>query len=129
MPADHQEISKTTSRKRASAAEPELTPADELRVGATVDELAAIYLLDSIKGFGPQKFKELHQHRMAPADLLANPATMPLLRGKRAEELRDAIEKLPRDAIAEMKTRARKQIRSAADVGAKIWSYLGPVGS
>ena len=34
----------------------------EKAVGVTVDELTALYVLDGLKGFGPQKFKELHAH-------------------------------------------------------------------
>jgi hypothetical protein len=43
--------------------------ATEDAVGVTVDELTALYILDALRGFGPQKFKELHAHNLSNLSL------------------------------------------------------------
>ena len=52
--------------------EQRVTPAVAKAVGVAVDELADIFLLETIRGFGPQKFRQLFEAHLAPRDVLAD---------------------------------------------------------
>src|SRR5947209_3345854 len=62
----------------------------------TVAQLAAVYALEGVGGFGPQKFKALHDARVTPEEVLRTPSRFPM-RGKRADQLRAAIRSIRED--------------------------------
>ena len=87
-----------------------------------VDELAEIFVLDSVKGFGPQKFKELHEERVAVSDLLAQPREMQRF-GKRGREFQQQIEALGSAGRQDALKRATRQIEGAKQTGGAILTY------
>src|SRR5207253_7046170 len=96
-----------------SIASPAIDHAMEKEVGITVDDLAAIYALDSIKGFGPQTFKELNKRGLRPADILHNPRDFRLA-GKRGAGLRAQLLTLSgKMLLREHHPRAARQIAAA----------------
>jgi hypothetical protein len=62
----------------------------ESELGITVKDLANIYVLESIRGFGPQKFKELHEAKVRVGDVVTDRAKLPI-KGKRGDERRGKI--------------------------------------
>jgi hypothetical protein len=77
-PAEREDGSVTAGRAKASKPTrpreppreegpiPTVARSVEEAVGVTVDELTALYVLDGLKGFGPQKLKELHGSGLTP---------------------------------------------------------------
>lgn len=55
--------------------------------------LADYFLLDAVKGFGPQKFKELHTDGISPTDIINNPREWQRF-GKRGQGFLQQLEKL-----------------------------------
>ncbi len=126
MTSQRPKVRSTTTRGKVdSPPAPQVLPADEEAVGTTVRELEAIYLLDKIRGFGPQKFKELHSLLITPEDLLSNPDRLPF-KGKRAAAFRDSLRGFSHEDRAEVESRARRQIRAAADLGASVLTFNSP---
>lgn len=100
--------------------------ASEASTGApTVRELASIYALDSIKHFGPQKFKQLYQAGVDPAQVLNDHTLLPI-GGKRGERFRIEIAEMADDAHRTMRVRAERQIERAQETGASILTYRHP---
>lgn len=87
--------------------------------------LAAIYVLEGLKGFGPQKFKELREHNARPQDALANPSRLPT-KGKRGDELRAAVAKVADGQRDEARSRAEGQLQMAEKLGASILTLEDP---
>ena len=56
----------------------------------TVEDLTAIYILGGLKGFGPQKFKELHVKGVKATDVISGQADLPLS-GKRADKFKSQL--------------------------------------
>jgi DNA protecting protein DprA len=94
-------------------------------VGVDVEDLAALYALDSIKGFGPQKFKELHEAGLTACDVLDRPELLPI-RGKRGGTFRAELEKLAKGSLAEFRARAERQIAKAQETGGAILTFADP---
>ena len=63
---------------------------DRATNGPSVRELESIYALDSIKQFGPQKFKLLHEAGLNPAQVLDDHTLLPIS-GKRGDQFRSEI--------------------------------------
>lgn len=103
----------------------EVTPEVERAVGISVDELAALYLLDSLKGFGPQKFRELWEAQLRPTQVLANPA-LAMTKGRRWDQFRNAIARISDDVRIKCHARAVSQVDSAHRLGAHILTYDSP---
>ena len=99
-----------------------MTPDVEQHVGIRRDELAALFLLEGIRGFGPGKFKDLFEAGLRPADVLADPHRLPAT-GRRGEMLRTAIAKLTVDDRQEADVRAVRQLVRAAAYRARIVTY------
>lgn len=91
-------------------------------VGVGVDELAAIYVLDAVKGFGPQKFKQLHEQGISFADIVRDPATLPI-KGKKGDALRAQLVAEVDRLIPECRSRAERQIQSAGRLRARLVTY------
>lgn len=93
--------------------------------GPSAGELASIYALDSIKHFGPQKFKQLHQAGLDPAQVLDD-HTLLAIEGKRGERFRIEIAEMTDDAHRTMRARAERQIERAQALNASILTYRHP---
>jgi DNA protecting protein DprA len=102
-----------------------LPPDAEAAVGVTVDALAAIYVLDSVKQFGPQKFKQLYQEGILFEEVIASPSALPLP-GKRGDEIREQLRRLSPNVLGDCRYRATRQIAAAAAHRAKIFTYSSP---
>jgi predicted Rossmann fold nucleotide-binding protein DprA/Smf involved in DNA uptake len=95
------------------------------QVGVTIDELAAIYLLDSVKYLGPQAFKELHEAGCRPLDACENPEKLPT-KGKRRDKIRkQLIVEVQKDQKI-LRDRAVRQILAAHKHNAHIVTYHHP---
>ncbi len=97
----------------------------EEAVGVPVDDLAALYLLDSIKQFGPQKFKLLYEAKLTPSDVIREPDLLPIT-GKRGEKYRAELRVKKADAYNTLLERAAKQIRRAHELQGAIITYAHP---
>jgi DNA protecting protein DprA len=97
----------------------------EEAVGVTVEELTALYVLDGLKGFGPQKFKELHASGLMPAAIVKDWSALPTA-GKRGDYLRRQLESERGKLEPVARVRAAKQIAAAHKQGARIITYRDP---
>jgi DNA processing protein len=87
-----------------------------------LDELADIFVLESVKGFGPQKFKELHEDRISVSDLLARPREMQRF-GKRGLDFQRQIEGVGSKGRQDALERAKRQLEGARSTGGVILTY------
>lgn len=92
------------------------------RVGVTLEDLTYLFVLETVKQFGPQKFKELHSAGIRPAEALQNPDLLPI-KGKRGDMFRDAIGAINDDVREGCRRRAANQIVAADKYNAKILTY------
>lgn len=100
----------------------EIPKADVVQL--TVEELAALYHLDGVKGFGPQKFKELHEAGIPVVEVIKDPVLLPT-RGKRGDQLRTQLHQLS-SSPDELLRRAEQQLATATKRGAHILTYRDP---
>jgi hypothetical protein len=49
----------------------------EEKLQLTADDLAALLAVEAVKGFGPQKFRELHESGVTAAEVIASPSRLP----------------------------------------------------
>ncbi len=126
MPDDHSRLSRAPSGKDlAQQHELELaqvTAALEHDVGISRDDLTSLILLESLKGFGPQKFKDLHRAGLRPIDVLREPQLLPTP-GKRGERFRQALRELDAADRNVAQARAVRQLLRARDNNARIVTY------
>jgi len=94
-------------------------------VGMSVEQLAALYVVDSIKGFGPQKFKQLHAEGIRTTDVALDPRLIDL-KGKRGDWFRSQLRTMPAKTRDECRTRATRQIYAAYQARGMILSYDSP---
>lgn len=92
----------------------------------SLEDLASLYVLDSLKGFGPQKFKQLHQEKIAPADVCSNPKLLPNF-GKRGADIADQLASDRRNRFEIARSRAEKQLDVARRLGAYVITYQSPL--
>jgi DNA processing protein len=85
-------------------------------------DLADLFALNSLKGFGPQKFKQLYLDQIAPRAVLADPSLL-LKFGKRGYQMREQLEGENRKLREEAEQRAEKQLNVASKIGAEIITY------
>lgn len=91
----------------------------------SLDELADIFVLESVKGFGPQKFKELHEDSLTASDLLARPREMQRF-GKRGIDFQKQLDEVGHKGRQQALDRAKKQIESAQSAGGALLTYDDP---
>lgn len=103
-----------------------VTPALEQRVGVTLDSLASWMALDGVKGFGPQKAKEIRRAGVRPDDLLRSPHLLPLS-GTTGSRLIEAISSLQAEDRQVAYERAVVQMNRAAKYDALILTYDHPL--
>lgn len=99
-----------------------VTPALENAVGITRDDLASLLLLESVRGFGPQKFKELREANLRPIDVLLEPEKVPTS-GKRGDAFRETIAALDATVRDLALARAVRQLVRAHEHSARIVTY------
>jgi DNA processing protein len=88
--------------------------------------LKSLYAIDSVKGFGPQKFKFLHESGVMPDELIRNPDKL-LIKGKTGDKLRDQLKLISSTTLEKCHARAEKQVVTAEKLGAKIITYEDPL--
>lgn len=91
-------------------------------VGVVLWDLAAIMLLESVKGFGPQKFKEMAAAGVDAITVSGSPSDLPA-KGKRGDELRRRVAGLTKKDRDLAVSRAARQIVRAAENDARILTY------
>ena len=91
----------------------------------SVEELASIYALESIKQFGPQKFKLLHEAGLDPARVLEDYTLLPF-EGKRGKYFRSEIAEMTDETRSAVRMRAERQIQRARELDGSILTYRHP---
>lgn len=102
-----------------------VTEDTEAAVGATVDGLAAVFCLDQVPGFGPQKFKQLHEAGLDARQVLETSSLLPAI-GKTGDNLRRAIDQLGEAERTKQRANAVLAIGRAHQHGAMILGYGHP---
>jgi DNA protecting protein DprA len=102
-----------------------ITPEMERKVGVDLTTLTALVLLESVRGFGPQKFRALHGAGLKPSDVLTDTRLLPFT-GRTVERFREAILALGPEDGARARGRAARQIVRAAKYDARILTYASP---
>lgn len=92
----------------------------------SVDELSDIYVLEGIKGFGPQKFKELHAARRFSSDLLMAPGDFERF-GKRGLDFKRQLEEQGTEGRRAAFERATKQLAAAKLNNGLLLTYDNPL--
>jgi DNA processing protein len=91
----------------------------------SLDKLSDLFTLESVKGFGPQKFKELYEDGITPSQVLERPAELQRF-GKRGQEFRKQLEAMTSSNRADARERAKKQIDAARAHDGAIITYGDP---
>ena len=84
--------------------------------------LTALFALGSIKGFGPAKFKLIHDNGISPESILEEPDLLPVS-GKVGEKLRAQLKSMSNDTQLKCRERALKQLESAKSKSAYIITF------
>lgn len=100
-------------------------PDMEAAVGVSLAQLAAFYAFDRVKGFGPQKYKQLHEEGVELASILEDPQSL-RMSGKRGDAFRAQLQQITSEVRAECLNTAKRQIGTAHHLGARIVSYNSP---
>jgi DNA protecting protein DprA len=94
---------------------------EERSAGVSATALAALYALESVKFFGPGKFREIYDAELTFEDVVQDPTRLPTP-GKRGADLRREIARVSGN-MPVFEQRAHKQIWTAAKLGARIITY------
>lgn len=86
------------------------------------DRLGAIYVLERIKGFGPVKFRAMHDAGVDPQAAIENPNLLPFS-GLTGEKLRNEMTSLSSADVAAGRARAADQIKRAKKCSASILTH------
>lgn len=103
----------------------QINPDAENRVGIPLDDLADLFTLDGIKGFGPQKFKQLLDAGIDARDAISGPRGLPLA-GKTGAILREALSAVTAEDTMVARQRAARQIAVANEHNATILTHKHP---
>lgn len=87
--------------------------------------LAALYALERVTGFGPVKFRALHEAGIEPAAALDSPDLLPF-KGRIGDKLRDGIGSLSPADFDAAHSRAAEQVERARSMGASIVTHGDP---
>lgn len=91
----------------------------------SLDELSNIFVLESVKGFGPQKFKELYEDNISVTDLLTRTGELKRF-GKQGLKFIDQLGAIGAKGREDAVTRAKRQIEAADKAGGAILTYTDP---
>ena len=83
------------------------------------DKLGSLYVLERVSGFGPVKFREMHDAGVDPREAIEHPHLLPF-NGRTGDKLRAAIRALSPADIAAGRSRAEEQIKRAENCSATI---------
>ena len=89
------------------------------------DTLAATYVLERVSGFGPVKFREMHEAGVDPQVGINNPDRLPF-RGRTGDKLRSAIRNLSDAEVMAGRNRAIEQLERASSCAASILVHGDP---
>ena len=84
--------------------------------------LGALFVLERIRGFGPAKFRAMHDARVDPQSAIRNPEVLPFA-GRTGDKLRRAIESLSGADIQAGRNRAIEQLERAEEFSASILTH------
>ena len=87
-----------------------------------VERLTALFVLNSIRGFGPGKFKLIHEQGLSPESVLDNPESLPVI-GKVGEKLRLLLQSISPEDSKLCRDRAMRQLDAAERCSAYILTY------
>ena len=93
--------------------------------GPPLDQLADIFALEAIKGFGPQKFKELYEDNISASDVLTKPRELQRF-GKRGSDFHKQLMSLGTKSHRASVERAKKQLEAAQAADGAILTYQDP---
>ena len=106
----------------STEAERQIPDAAVAAVGIDVDDLTALYRLEAIRGFGPQKFKQLAAAGVTCPEAVSDPAKLPF-RGKTGQSIDSQLRAQTEAEIVAIRARAVRQITTAFRLGASIITY------
>ena len=95
---------------------PERLPAQRLPAEST---LGALYALNRVSGFGPVKFRIMHEAGIDPREALKHPEALPFT-GRTGSKLKQALQALPADELETARSRAAQQLHLARRHSASI---------
>ncbi len=93
--------------------------------GANAVRLGALYALERVTGFGPVKFRALHEAGVEPSAALERPEVLPF-KGRTGDKLRRGIESLSHADLSAASARADDQVERATAIGASILTHGDP---
>lgn len=102
-----------------------MTPEIASRVGLSIDALTALMILDTIKGFGPQRTRALTEAGFAPAEVIQSPEKLPI-GGRHGENFRRALGEATETDASRARQRAVRQILRASENDAAILTHTHP---
>ena len=88
----------------------------------SVEKLASLYALEQVKGWGPVKFRLIHQAGLTPSAAIQNPSLLPI-KGKIGEKLQRELSEITPVRIDKLREFAVIQINLAQKYGARILTY------
>lgn len=89
------------------------------------DRLGALYTLEQISGFGPVKFRAMHEARVDPRAVIENPGLLPF-KGRTGEKLRGEILSLSQADVDAGRVHAINQLEQARHLSASILIHGDP---
>ncbi|MCY4635486.1 MAG: DNA-processing protein DprA [Acidobacteria bacterium] len=89
------------------------------------DRLGALYALERLPGFGPVKFREMHDAGVDPQVAIEHPERLPF-RGRTGDKLREAVRALVAADVAAGRSWAMEQLQRASDSSAAILVHGDP---
>lgn len=99
-----------------------IEPWIEEEVGISLNDLESILLLNSVRGFGPNKFKELYKNNLRPIDVIKEPRMLPIT-GQRGAKFQKDIQELNKTDSSKLRDRAVRFLNAAHKYQGKILSY------
>ena len=88
----------------------------------SVEKLASLYALEQVKGWGPVKFRTIHQAGLTPSAAIQNPSLLPI-KDKIGEKLQRELSEITPDRIDKLREFAVIQINLAQKNGVRILTY------
>ena len=87
--------------------------------------LGALFALERVTGFGPMKFRALHEVGVEPSAALERPDLLPI-KGRIGDKLRRGIQSLSPADVSAARARAVDQVERAQAIGASILTHGNP---